>query len=43
MPDKSLSIMAVVPAHNEGESIASLIEKILDVKGTDSEVCLLTA
>jgi len=43
MPDKSLSIMAVVPAHNEGESIASLIEKILDVKVPGFEVQVFIA
>jgi glycosyltransferase involved in cell wall biosynthesis len=32
MPDKTSTILSVVPAHNEGESIASLIEKILDVE-----------
>ena len=32
MPDKAFTIMSVVPAHNEGESIASLIEKILAVE-----------
>ena len=43
MPDKSLSIMAVVPAHNEGASISSLIEKILDVEVPGFEVQVFIA
>jgi len=43
MPDDLKTILSVVPAHNEGESIASLVEKILEVEVPGFEVQVFVA
>jgi glycosyltransferase involved in cell wall biosynthesis len=43
MPDDLKTILSVVPAHNEGESIASLVEKILEVEVAGFEVQVFVA
>jgi glycosyltransferase involved in cell wall biosynthesis len=43
MPDSIRTILSIVPAHNEGESIANLVEQILEVEIPGFEIQVFVA